>query len=48
MDQVETEQATINDLLLAVGDADNGTANKVTAAAKPFGFVPPTPAGYPE
>jgi hypothetical protein len=47
MDQVATEQAAINGLLLAVGDADTSTADKVMAAAKPFGFVPPTPSGLP-
>lgn len=47
MDLVATEQAAINGLLLAVGDADTSTADKVMAAAKPFGFVPPTPSGLP-
>jgi hypothetical protein len=41
--QAETEQKEINQLLLAVGQADNGTADKVQAAAKDFGFVMPTP-----
>ena len=47
MDQAATEQAAINGLLVAVGDADTSTADKVTAAAKPFGFGPPTPSGLP-
>jgi uncharacterized protein YukE len=47
IDQVATEQAAINALLGAVGDADTSTADKVMAAAKPFGFVPPTQSGLP-
>ena len=43
MNQVAIEQAAINGLLLAVGDADTSTADNVMAAAKPFGFVPPAP-----
>ena len=47
MNQVATEQAAVNALLVAVGDADTSTADNVMAAAKPFGFVPPTPSGLP-
>ena len=36
-------QAEINRLLVAVGDADNGTAEMVQAAAKDFGFALPGP-----
>jgi hypothetical protein len=43
MNQVATEQAAINDLLVAVGDADTSTADMVMAAATQFGFVPPSP-----
>jgi hypothetical protein len=39
--QAQTEQKEINRLLVAVGDADNGTAEKVQAAAKDFGFAVP-------
>lgn len=45
MEQVMAEQTTINELLLSVGEADDGTAAKVTAAAQPFGFVAPSPEG---
>jgi hypothetical protein len=41
--QAQAEQAEINRLLVAVGDADNGTAAKVQAAAKDFGFALPGP-----
>lgn len=41
--QAQTEQKEINRLLVAVGDADNGTAEKVQAAAKDFGFALPGP-----
>lgn len=37
------EQATINTLLAAVSDADDATANAVTAAANEFGFVEAAP-----
>jgi uncharacterized protein YukE len=47
MTQVAREQAAVNDLLVAVGDADNSTADKVTAAGKPYGFVPPPQGGLP-
>jgi uncharacterized protein YukE len=43
MEQVKIEQGIINNLLLAVGAADDGTANKIAAAAQPFGFVLPAP-----
>ncbi|MGV0606971.1 hypothetical protein [Mycolicibacterium sp. XJ1904] len=33
------EQATVNTMLIAVGDADDATANAVTAAGSQFGFV---------
>ncbi|KUI48142.1 hypothetical protein AU198_19130 [Mycobacterium sp. GA-1199] len=33
------EQATVNAMLIAVGDADDATANAVTAAGSQFGFV---------
>ena len=39
----KAEQAEINRLLTAVGDADNGTAAQVQAAAKDFGFSLPGP-----
>lgn len=39
--QAEAEQAEINRLLLAVGDADDETAAAVQAAAKDIGFEPP-------
>jgi uncharacterized protein YukE len=45
MERVKVEQGIVNGLLLAVGEADDGTAAKVTAAAQPFGFVPPSPDG---
>lgn len=41
--QAQTEQKEINDLLVAVGEADNGTAAKIQAAAKTFGFALPGP-----
>jgi hypothetical protein len=41
--QAQAEQKEINRLLVAVGDADNGTAEKVQAAAKDFGFALPGP-----
>jgi hypothetical protein len=41
--QAKAEQAEINRLLVAVGDADNGTAEMVQAAAKDFGFALPGP-----
>ncbi|WP_286137580.1 hypothetical protein [Mycobacterium sp. IS-3022] len=44
----QQEQATINTMLKAVGDADNATADAVVAAGKEFGFVeagPPTDLG---
>ncbi|HET6735448.1 WXG100 family type VII secretion target [Mycobacterium sp.] len=47
MNRVAIEQAVINALLVAVGDADTSTADKVMAAAKPFGFVAPVPGGLP-
>jgi hypothetical protein len=47
MERVAVEQGIINGLLLAVGEADDGTAAKITAAAQPFGFVPPSPDGLP-
>ncbi|BBY44143.1 WXG100 family type VII secretion target [Mycolicibacterium celeriflavum] len=37
------EQATVNTMLIAVGDADNATADAVVAAGKDFGFVEPGP-----
>ena len=43
MEQVKIEQGIINGLLLAVGESDDGTSAKLTAAAQPFGFVPPDP-----
>lgn len=39
--QAEAAQAEINQLLAAVGDADDATAAKVQAAAKAIGFQPP-------
>ena len=36
------EQATVNTMLVAVGDADNATADAVVAAGTGFGFVQPT------
>jgi hypothetical protein len=47
MKLVATEQAAINDLLVAVDEADTNAANNVMAAAKPFGFAPPTSGGLP-
>ncbi|MCV7152575.1 WXG100 family type VII secretion target [Mycolicibacterium pyrenivorans] len=45
MEKVASEQAIVNELLLAVGDADDATADRLIAAAKPFGFVAPNPDG---
>ena len=39
----EQEQAAINDMLTAVGNADDDTANAVVAAGGRFGFVQPGP-----
>ena len=39
----QEEQATINSMLTAVGDADDGTANAVVAAGGRFGFVEAEP-----
>ena len=47
MNQVATEQAAINALLVAIGDADTSTGDKLMAAAKPFGFAPPSSGGLP-
>jgi hypothetical protein len=41
--QAKAEQAEINRLLVALGDADSGTAAQVQAAAKNFGFELPGP-----
>ena len=41
--QAQAEQAEINRLLVALGDADSGTAALVQAAAKDFGFAFPGP-----
>lgn len=41
--QAAQDQAEINRLLLAVGDADDATAAKIQAAAKQLGFQPPDP-----
>jgi hypothetical protein len=41
------EQGVINELLTAVGDADEDTANAVTAAGGRFGFVEAKPSGDP-
>ena len=41
--QAKAEQAEINRLLVALGDADSGTAAQVQAAAKNFGFALPGP-----
>jgi hypothetical protein len=41
--QARAEQAEINRLLSAVGDADSSTATQVQAAAKGFGFALPDP-----
>src|SRR5579875_775109 len=40
-EQANQEQAEINRLLIAVGDADDGTAAAIQAAAKDLGFQPP-------
>jgi len=37
------EQTTVNTMLIAVGDADNATADAVVAAGDKFGFVEPGP-----
>lgn len=47
MAQVNTEQAAVNHLLLAVGQADDQTAAAITGAAQPFGFAAPSTAGLP-
>ncbi|MDG4665213.1 hypothetical protein [Mycobacterium sp. 236(2023)] len=39
--RAQAEQATVNRLLLAVGAADDATADSLTAAAKPHGFEVP-------
>lgn len=39
--RAQAEQATVNRLLLAVGAADDATADSLTAAAKPYGFEVP-------
>lgn len=39
--RAQAEQATVNRLLLAVGEADDATADSLTAAAKPHGFEVP-------
>jgi hypothetical protein len=41
--EAEKEQAEINRLLLALGDADDSTAANLQAAAKTLGFQPPDP-----
>ncbi|TRW85612.1 hypothetical protein FK535_08925 [Mycolicibacterium sp. 018/SC-01/001] len=41
--QATTEQAEINRLLVAVGEADAGTAQKVQSAGEHFGFAMPCP-----
>lgn len=45
MEQAAAEQAVVNELLVAVGNADSRTADKVAAAGEPFGFVLPAPGG---
>ncbi|MGV0644393.1 hypothetical protein ABQE44_13430 [Mycolicibacterium sp. XJ2546] len=45
MEQAAVQQGVINGLLQAVGEADDGTAAKVSAAAQPFGFTAPTSDG---
>ncbi|QZT60572.1 hypothetical protein [Mycolicibacterium austroafricanum] len=47
MSLVATEQAAVNTLLVAVGDADTATADAMMAAGKPFGFTPPAADGLP-
>lgn len=47
LEEVAAEQAVANDLLIAVGDVDSSTADKVMAAGKPFGFTPPATGGLP-
>ncbi|MFS0896780.1 WXG100 family type VII secretion target [Mycolicibacterium litorale] len=47
MDLVAIEQAAINDLLVAVDEADRRAADNVMAAARALGFVPPTSGGLP-
>lgn len=41
--QAKAEQAEINRLLVALGDADNGAAAQIQSAAKDFGFALPGP-----
>ncbi|WP_253659772.1 hypothetical protein [Williamsia maris] len=41
-----SEQAEINQLLIAVDDADNATARDLSAAAQRFGFTPPGSADW--
>lgn len=43
--RVVAEQAAVNQLLVAVGSADENTASNVTAAAQGFGFTAPTGLG---
>lgn len=43
--RAQAEQISVNELLSAVGAADDKTAADLTAAAKPFGFEPPDPTG---
>jgi uncharacterized protein YukE len=43
LSQARSEQATVNQLLLAVGDADEDTAHAVTSAATDHGFALPNP-----
>ncbi|NVN50301.1 hypothetical protein HLY00_1468 [Mycolicibacterium hippocampi] len=45
MEKVAAEQVVVNDLLLAVGDADDAAAERLTAAAQPSGFVAPNADG---
>ncbi|MGV0794343.1 hypothetical protein [Mycolicibacterium sp. XJ1819] len=45
--QAEAEQKEINRLLIAVGDADNATAESVQAEAQDFGFALPRPSDFP-
>ena len=47
MELVVSEQAAVNTLLLAVGDADSALADKLMAAAAVFGFTPPPAEGLP-
>lgn len=41
--RAQAEQVAVNNLLLKVGDADDGTAAELAAVAKPQGFVGPDP-----